>query len=71
MLTGWNRTDESSVHFTPCLCYFTLQFPSILQQILMEVSTPCGIYVDDRLPQGVASPLHTKIVLFILIGSAL
>lgn len=48
MLTGWNRMDESSIHFTPCLCYSTLQFPLILQHILMEVSTLSGIYADDR-----------------------
>lgn len=40
--------DESSIHFTPCLCYFTLQFPLILQQILMEVSNVSAVYVDHR-----------------------
>lgn len=46
MLTGWSTMDESSVHFT--LCYFTLQFPLTLQQILMDMSNVSGIYVDHR-----------------------
>lgn len=48
MLTGWNRLDECSRCFTPCLCYFILEFLLILQQILMEVSNVSEIYVDYR-----------------------
>lgn len=48
MLTGWDRLDESSVCFTPCLCYFILGFLLILQQMLMEVSNVSEIYVDYR-----------------------